>query len=86
MACSPTAASAGAPFLMLQALLGLYPAAEDNILYVHSPTLPKWLVEVGVTNLRIGRSTVNLRFRRQGDQTVMAVRDKQGPVRIVVVE
>jgi len=86
MACSPTAASAGAPFLMLQALLGLYPAAEDNILYVHSPTLPKWLGEVSVTNLRIGRSALNLRFRRQGNQTVLAVRDKQGPVRIVVVE
>lgn len=86
MACSPTATSAATPFLMLQALLGLYPAAEDNILYVHSPTLPKWLGEVSVTNLRIGRSTVNLRFRRQGDQTVLVVRDKQGPVRIVVVE
>ena len=71
---------------MLQGMLGLYPAAEDNILYVHSPALPKWLTDVSVTNLRIGRSSVNLRFRRKGNQTVLAVRDKQGPVRVVVVE
>jgi glycogen debranching enzyme len=86
MACSPSATAAGSVFLMLQAMLGLYPAAEDNILYVHSPTLPRWLTDVSVANLRIGRSTVNLRFRRQGNQTVLAVRDKQGPVRIVIVD
>ncbi len=86
MACSPSATAAGSVFLMLQGMLGLYPAAEDNILYVHSPSLPKWLTDVSVTNLRIGRSSVSLRFRRTGNQTVLAVRDKQGPVRIVVVE
>ena len=41
MACSPAATSAGSVFLMLQGMLGLYPAAEDNMLYVHSPLLPK---------------------------------------------
>jgi hypothetical protein len=59
---------------------------EDNILYVHGPSLPKWLNEISLSNLRVGRSNVSLRFRREGDQTVLAVRDKQGPVRIVVVE
>jgi glycogen debranching enzyme len=86
MACTPSATAAGSVFLMLQGMLGLYPAAEDNILYVHSPALPKWLTDVSVTNLRIGRSSVNLRFRRKGNQTVLAVRAKQGPVRVVVVE
>jgi glycogen debranching enzyme len=86
MACSPYAASAGAVFLMLQSLLGLYAAAEENALYVHSPVLPKWLPEVNLTNLHVGRSTMNLRFRREGGQTTFSVRDKQGGARIVVVE
>jgi glycogen debranching enzyme len=86
MACSPTAASAGAVFLMLQAMLGLYPAAEDNILYVRGPALPKWLGEVRLANLRIGRSTLSLRFHREGNQTVLSLLDKQGPARVVVVQ
>jgi len=86
MACSPYAASAGAMLLMLQSMLGLYAAAEENVLYVHSPALPKWLSEVTVSNLRLGRSTLSLRFHREGSQTSFAVRDKQGPARIVVVE
>jgi len=86
MACSPYAASSGAMLLILQSLLGLYAAAEENILYVHNPVLPKWLSEVTVGNLRVGRSTLSLRFRREGNQTSFAVRDKQGTARIVVVE
>jgi glycogen debranching enzyme len=86
MACSPDAGAAGAVFLILQALLGLYPAAEENALYVHNPSLPKKLNEVSVTNLRVGRTTMNLRFRREGSQTTFSVRDKQGGARIVVIE
>jgi hypothetical protein len=67
-------------------VLGLYAAAEENILYVHDPVLPKWLGEVTLTNLHVGHSTMNLRFRREGGQTAFSVRDKQGGARIVVVE
>lgn len=86
MACSPHATSAGAVYLMLQSMLGLYPASEENTLYIQSPSLPRWLGEVTVSNLQIARSTVSLRFRRKGNQTVLTVRDKRGPVRIVIVE
>jgi hypothetical protein len=48
--------------------------------------LPKWLGEVTLTNLHVGHSTMNLRFRREGGQTAFSVRDKQGGARIVVVE
>ena len=46
MACSPDAASSGALFLILQSMLGIYAQAEENIVYVHNPALPKWLGEV----------------------------------------
>jgi glycogen debranching enzyme len=86
MACSPDIGAAGAVFMMLQAILGLYPNAEENVLYVHNPLLPRWLAEVDVANLSVGRSRLSLRFRRQGTRTTFSVRDKQGGVRVVVVE
>ena len=86
MACSPDAPAAGAPFLMLQAMLGLYASAAENALYVHNPLLPKWLSEVTLSNLSVGRSRLSLRFRRDGNQTTFSLRDKQGGVRVVVVE
>ena len=86
MACSPDANSAAALFLVLQSMLGIYAQAEENIVYVHAPVLPRWLNEVTLSNLRVGRTTMRLRFRREGGQTSFSVLDKQGPARIVVVE
>jgi glycogen debranching enzyme len=86
MACSPDAGSAGALFLILQSMVGVYAQAEANIVYVHNPVLPKWLNEVTFGNLRVGRTTMRLRFRREGGQTTFSVLDKQGPGRIIVVE
>ena len=86
MACSPDAGAAGAFFLILQSMVGIYAQAEENIVYVHDPDLPKWLGEVTLSNLKVGRTTMRLRFRREGSQTTFAVLDKQGPGRIVVVE
>ena len=86
MACSPDANSAAALFLVLQSMVGIYAQAEENIVYVHNPVLPRWLGEVTLSNLRVGRTTMRLRFRREGGQTSFSVLDKQGPGRIVVVE
>ena len=86
MACSPDANSAAALYLVLQSMLGIYAQAEENIVYVHNPVLPRWLGEVTLSNLRVGRTIMRLRFRREGGQTSFSVLDKQGPGRIVVVE
>ena len=86
MACQPHAASSGALFLVLQSMLGIYAQADENVVYVHNPVLPKWIGELGLRNLRIGRTTMDLVFRRSGTQTGFSVRDKKGPGRIVVVE
>lgn len=86
MACSPFAMSSGALLLVLQAMLGIYAQAEENIVYVHNPVLPGWLRDVTLTNLHIGHTTMHLRFRREGGRTTFSVRDKQGPGRIVIVE
>jgi glycogen debranching enzyme len=86
MACSPDACSAAALYLVIQSMVGIYAEAEANIVYVHNPVLPKWLGELTLSNLTVGRTTMRLRFRREGSQTTFSVLDKQGPGRIVVVE
>jgi len=86
MACWPHASASGALFLVLQSMLGIYAQADENVVYVHAPVLPKWIGEVGLRNLHIGRTTMDLVFRRSGSQTGFSVRDKKGPGRIVVVE
>ena len=51
VACSPQAWAAGAPFLLLQAMLGLSARANENLLTVNKPLLPPWLNEVELRNL-----------------------------------
>lgn len=65
---SPQAWSASATFLMVQAILGLYPYAPLNILFV-DPHLPPWLPQFELHHLRVGRARVSLRFERLKDGT-----------------
>jgi glycogen debranching enzyme len=62
----PQAWSASAAFLMVQALLGIYPYAPLATLFV-DPHLPVWLPEVTVEGLRVGGATATLRFFRRAD-------------------
>jgi hypothetical protein len=55
-------------FHLLQAILGLQADAPNGKLYV-DPMLPPWLPDVTLSGLRIGASTLRLRFWRDGEQT-----------------
>jgi glycogen debranching enzyme len=59
----PQAWTASSVFTILQSLVGIYPYAPDNLLFV-DPHLPEWLPEITLEHLRIGRAIVSLRFRR----------------------
>ncbi len=86
MACSPQAWAAGAPFLLLQAMLGLSARANENLLTVNQPHLPPWLNEVELKNLRVGDSALTLLFRREGETTGLRLASKEGDVRVVMEE
>jgi len=68
----PQAWAAGAPFMLLQAMLGLRQDAPRGKLYV-DPALPEWLPDVTLTDLRLGRRRFDIRFRRDGDKTIFKV-------------
>jgi glycogen debranching enzyme len=79
----PQAWAAGSVFHLLQAILGLQADAPNRRLYV-DPALPAWLADLTLTGLKIGHSTLDLRFRRDGDQTRWDVLGRQGNADIQV--
>jgi glycogen debranching enzyme len=86
VACSPQAWAAGAPLLMLQAILGVSARAHENMLTVNKPHLPPWLNVVELRNLRIGMSTISLVFRREGEITGFSLLDRKGDIRVLMEE
>jgi hypothetical protein len=68
----PQAWAAGAVFMLTQALLGFMPDAPNNRLYV-DPSLPPWLPDLTVHDLRIGRHQLDIRFWRDGGETAFEV-------------
>jgi glycogen debranching enzyme len=68
----PQAWAAGSAFMLTQAMLGFLPDAPRNKLYV-DPSLPAWLPDLTVQDLRVGRHKLDIRFWRAGEQTAFEV-------------
>ena len=64
----PQAWAAGSVFMLTQALLGFLPDAPHNTLYV-DPSLPPWLPDLTVRDLRVGKHKLDLRFWREAGET-----------------
>ncbi|MBV9230900.1 MAG: amylo-alpha-1,6-glucosidase, partial [Chloroflexi bacterium] len=75
VACSPQAWAAGAPFLLVNALLGFQPDAERRCLTLHQPTLPDWLQTMEIRGLRIGEQQLHLNLVRSGERTEVTMGD-----------
>jgi glycogen debranching enzyme len=79
----PQAWTASAAFTILQALVGIYPYAPDNLMFL-DPHLPDWLPEITLERLRIGKALVTLRFHRTKEGgTDYDIIDLVGPLHIV---
>jgi glycogen debranching enzyme len=85
VACSPQAWAAAAPFMLLQALLGIYPYASESMLLVNQPRLPSWLASLDLRGLRVADSRVGVSFRRTAaGQTAFSLLEQQGDVRVTM--
>jgi glycogen debranching enzyme len=72
-ACSPQAWAAGAPFLLVHAMLGVtFDAAARRVRLVR-PALPPFIGEVTVRNLSVGDSCVDFGLRRHGTRLALQV-------------
>ena len=85
VACIPQAWAAAAPFMLLQALLGISAHAPDNRLDVDRPRLPDWLGSVAVRDMRVAGSRVSLAFQRTGaGSTGFSLLEQRGDVRVTM--
>jgi glycogen debranching enzyme len=84
VACSPQAWAAGSIFQLLGAMLGMQPDAANDELRMIAPTLPEWLPEVRIENLRVGEAVVDLLVRRTDGSTGVEVLRRTGDLSVVV--
>lgn len=84
VACSPQAWAAGSLFQLLGAMLGLEPDAGARTLVLHAPSLPEWLPEVRLENLRVGDAVLDLRVRRSDGSAGVEVLRRTGDLSVVV--
>jgi glycogen debranching enzyme len=86
VACAPQAWSAAAPFLLVNAILGMRVEAHERRLRFDNPTLPPFLTEVTLKNLRVGDASVDVRLHRYADDVGVNVLRRSGPVEVVTVK
>ncbi|HSA56142.1 MAG TPA: glycogen debranching N-terminal domain-containing protein [Gemmatimonadaceae bacterium] len=83
VSCSPQAWASGAIFLMLQAVLGIFPEGSKGLLHIRNPVLPGFLHDLTITGLPAGRSRVSLRFARHRDRTLVNLLEVEGdPIQV----
>lgn len=82
VACHPQAWSAGAVFLILQGCLGL--SFEKNEIRFKYPTLPEFLDEIWIRDLRVKGGKVDLYLKKYREDVVVNVIKKEGEVKILV--
>jgi glycogen debranching enzyme len=83
VACLPQAWAAGAPFMMLEACLGLTIDAVREEILIERPALPEGIDWLELRNLRIGAKTVAITFSRVGGRVVASVDNRD--VRVAAV-
>jgi hypothetical protein len=71
-------------FLLLQAFLGLTIQAQDSIIQFSTPLLSDFLQEITITNLKIGRASVDLSLRRYVHGVGVDLVRREGAIDILV--
>ena len=84
VACSPQAWAAGSLFHMVSATLGMEPDARAGRLELRRPSLPDWLSDLRLRNLRVGNALVDLSFDRESDSISVEVLRRTGELDVVV--
>ncbi len=82
VACAPQAWASGAPFLLLQACLGLDFDPARHEIRLTAPTLPSFLDRIVLRNLRLRESSIDLCVSRHGDNVSLQVLRQEGPVKV----
>jgi glycogen debranching enzyme len=85
VACSPQVWASAAPFLILQACLGLSVQADQNRLIFDRPSLPEGIPQLVIKNFRCGDQCLDLFLERRGDCVMIHREDKGSNLEIVTI-
>jgi len=85
VACAPQAWASATPFTLLEAALGLEFDAGRGEIRLRNPSLPAFLNEVVLRDLRLGPSSVDLRVSRHGDDVSLEVMRTRGRIQVSIV-
>jgi glycogen debranching enzyme len=83
VACAPQSWAAGAVFLLLQAALGIEVKALQNQVVFNYPMLPEFLKELRITNLQVGKASVDLVLQRHAQNVGISILRREGDLEIV---
>jgi glycogen debranching enzyme len=79
----PQAWSASGVFLLIEAMLGLYPYAPLRLLVI-DPQLPAWLPEITLENVRVAQAVLKIRFFRTSDgKSDYEILDQKGTLFVI---
>ncbi|MDQ3871855.1 MAG: amylo-alpha-1,6-glucosidase, partial [Chloroflexota bacterium] len=84
VACVPQAWAAGSLFQLVRTMLGMQPDAGAKQLDLISPSLPEWLPEVRIENMRVGEAVVDLLFRGRDGSAGVEILRRTGDVAVVL--
>ena len=84
-ACSPQAWAAGAPFFMLQAMLGLSFDPSERHIRLVNPSVPAFAGEITVRNLSLAGASVDFVVRQDGEAISLQVLRTRGDLQVSLV-
>ncbi|MGH6827850.1 MAG: amylo-alpha-1,6-glucosidase [Rhizomicrobium sp.] len=86
VACQPQAWASATPFALLEACLGIVLDHQRREIRFHNPHLPRFLEEIRIRNLGIEEASADLRLRRHGEGTEVAILAQRGDVSVRVAQ
>ena len=86
VACAPQAWAAASVFGLLGASLGLELAFDHNEIRLRNPTLPGFMNEVVIKNLRLGASTVDIRIHAYGKDVTANILNREGTATVAIIK
>ncbi len=85
VACSPQAWAAGAPFMILDACLGISIDCERSRVVFDRPYLPEGIPQLAIRNLRCGKGAVDLLLERRNNSVLVHRENKQEEIEIITI-
>jgi glycogen debranching enzyme len=86
VACSPQAWASGAPFMLLQASLGLEVAALERTVRFSHARLPDFLDHLTIENMPVGDARIDLRVERQKTGVGVNILGRRGNVEVITLK